>query len=56
MDILAQRYWNKPVEDLTPPIPDPDPLTGLPKSDPDSFIGIESWMLRHPINETGVVG
>jgi dynamin-like GTPase MGM1, mitochondrial len=37
LDILAQRYWNKPIEDLTPPISDPDPLADLPKSDPDSL-------------------
>ncbi|GLI73939.1 mitochondrial dynamin GTPase Msp1 [Penicillium ochrochloron] len=37
MDILAQRYWNKPVEDLTPKQPELDPLTDLPKADPDSL-------------------
>lgn len=37
MDILAQRYWNKPVEDLVPPIHDPDPLSELPKADPESL-------------------
>ncbi|BDD59694.1 hypothetical protein MAP00_004887 [Monascus purpureus] len=36
MDILAQRYWNKPIEDLTPPMPEPDPLSDLPKADPES--------------------
>lgn len=36
MDILAQRYWNKPVDDLSPPLPELDPLTDLPKADPDS--------------------
>lgn len=36
MDILAQRYWNKPVNDLTPPLPELDPLSDLPKADPDS--------------------
>ncbi|KAG2415344.1 protein MGM1 [Aspergillus terreus] len=36
MDILAQRYWNKPVEDLTPPMVELDPLSDLPKADPDS--------------------
>jgi GTP-binding protein EngB required for normal cell division len=36
MDILAQRYWNKPVEDLSTPLPEPDPLIDLPKADPDS--------------------
>jgi replication fork clamp-binding protein CrfC len=37
MDILAQRYWNKPIDDLSPPLPEPDPLSDLPKSDPDSL-------------------
>ncbi|KAL2221075.1 putative mitochondrial dynamin GTPase [Thermoascus aurantiacus ATCC 26904] len=37
MDILAQRYWNKPIEDLTPPMPEPDPLSDLPKADPESL-------------------
>ncbi|KAL1969289.1 hypothetical protein VTN77DRAFT_9481 [Rasamsonia byssochlamydoides] len=37
MDILAQRYWNKPVEDLSMPLPEPDPLSDLPKADPDSL-------------------
>jgi GTP-binding protein EngB required for normal cell division len=36
MDILAQRYWNKPVDDLAPPLPELDPLSDLPKADPDS--------------------
>lgn len=36
MDILAQRYWNKPVEDLSPLMPEPDPLSDLPKADPES--------------------
>lgn len=37
MDILAQRYWNKPVEDLNPPLPELDPLKDLPKADPESL-------------------
>ena len=36
MDILAQRYWNKPVADLSPPLPELDPLSDLPKADPES--------------------
>ncbi|KAF3483192.1 msp1 [Arthroderma uncinatum] len=36
MDILAQRYWNKPVDDISPALPDPDPLSSLPTSSPDS--------------------
>ncbi|KAJ5091633.1 hypothetical protein NUU61_006503 [Penicillium alfredii] len=37
MDILAHRYWNRPVEDLNPPMPELDPLKDLPKADPDSL-------------------
>ncbi|KAJ6160605.1 hypothetical protein N7470_004001 [Penicillium chermesinum] len=37
MDILAQRYWNKPVEDLDPPMAELDPLKDLPKADPESL-------------------
>ncbi|PYI35811.1 hypothetical protein BP00DRAFT_421907 [Aspergillus indologenus CBS 114.80] len=37
MDILAQRYWNKPIEDLTAPMPELDPLSDLPKADPESL-------------------
>ncbi|PGH00081.1 hypothetical protein GX51_05978 [Blastomyces parvus] len=37
LDILAQRYWNKPVDDLSPPLPEPDPLSDLPKADPESL-------------------
>lgn len=36
MDILAQRYWNKPIDDLSPPLPELDPLSELPRADPDS--------------------
>ncbi|KAH1335119.1 hypothetical protein KXV68_002457 [Aspergillus fumigatus] len=36
MDILAQRYWNKPIEDLTASMPELDPLSDLPKADADS--------------------
>ncbi|PWY77359.1 putative mitochondrial dynamin GTPase [Aspergillus heteromorphus CBS 117.55] len=37
MDILAQRYWNKPIDDLSAPLPELDPLSDLPKADPDSL-------------------
>lgn len=37
MDILAQRYWNKPIEDLSPMLFEPDPLSELPKADPESL-------------------
>lgn len=37
LDLLAVRYWNKPVTDLSPSRPDPDSLADLPKADPDSL-------------------
>ncbi|KAK2813411.1 hypothetical protein FQN50_000727 [Emmonsiellopsis sp. PD_5] len=37
LDILAQRYWNKPIDDLSPPLVEPDPLSDLPKADPESL-------------------
>lgn len=37
LDLLAQRYWNKPITDLSPPLPEPDPLSDLPKADPESL-------------------
>ena len=37
LDILAQRYWNKPVNDLTPALIEPDPLSDLPNANPESL-------------------
>ncbi|RDW76606.1 dynamin-related GTPase MGM1 [Aspergillus mulundensis] len=37
LDILAQRYWNRPIDDLSPPMAEPDPLSDLPKADPESL-------------------
>ena len=37
LDLLAQRYWNKPINDLSPPPPDIDPLSDLPNAAPDSL-------------------
>ena len=37
LDLLAQRYWNKPINDLSPLLPEPDPLTALPQADEDSL-------------------
>jgi replication fork clamp-binding protein CrfC len=37
MDLLAKRYWNKPVEDLSAMQPEADPLSELPKADPNSL-------------------
>lgn len=37
LDLLAARYWNKPIHDLYVPIPEPNQLVDLPKADPDSL-------------------
>lgn len=36
LDLLAARYWNKPIEDLSATRPDPDNIADLPKADPES--------------------
>ena len=36
LDLLAQRYWNKPITDLAPAPVEYDPLSDLPKADPDT--------------------
>lgn len=37
LDILAQEYWNKPIDDLTLPVAELYPLSNLTKADPESF-------------------
>ncbi|KAI0434630.1 mitochondrial dynamin GTPase [Xylaria sp. FL1042] len=37
LDLLAAKYWNKPIYDLSVPPPEPDSLVDLPKADPDSL-------------------
>ena len=37
LDVLAQRYWNKPIADLTPALIESDALSDLPKADPDNL-------------------
>ncbi|CAJ2507647.1 Uu.00g088330.m01.CDS01 [Anthostomella pinea] len=37
LDLLAARYWNKPIQDLSVPIPEPDSLVDLPKADPTAM-------------------
>ncbi|EFX01512.1 mitochondrial dynamin GTPase [Grosmannia clavigera kw1407] len=37
LDLLAQRYWNKPIADLLPAVVELDPLSELPRADPDSL-------------------
>jgi len=36
LDQLAARYWNKPIGDLSPALPEPDNIADLPKADPKS--------------------
>lgn len=42
LNVLAQRYWNKPVEDLLPSPQESDALTDLPKADPEDPL----WHLK----------
>ncbi|KAI1438875.1 mitochondrial dynamin GTPase [Xylaria sp. CBS 124048] len=37
LDLLAAKYWNKPIYDLSVPPPEPDSLVDLPKADPTSL-------------------
>lgn len=37
LDLLAARYWNKPIEGLAPARLDLDNIADLPKADPDSL-------------------
>lgn len=37
LDLLASRYWNKPVQTLSPSLPEPDSLADLPTADPESL-------------------
>ena len=37
LDILAQRYWNKPISELDIPLIERDPLSDLPKADRESL-------------------
>ncbi|POS84411.1 P-loop containing nucleoside triphosphate hydrolase, partial [Erysiphe pulchra] len=37
LDLLAAKYWNKPITDLQPPLPEPDTLSDLPTADPESL-------------------
>jgi GTP-binding protein EngB required for normal cell division len=44
LDLLAQRYWNRPFEDLSVPFPDPDPLSSLAKADVEG--DDEIWKIK----------
>ncbi|TEY31307.1 hypothetical protein BOTCAL_0802g00040 [Botryotinia calthae] len=37
LDLLAARYWNRPISDLSPSSPEPNTLADLPTADPDSL-------------------
>ena len=37
LDLLASRYWNKPVTNLSPPLSEPDSLADLPTAGPESL-------------------
>jgi GTP-binding protein EngB required for normal cell division len=42
LNILAQKYWNKPVENLDSTVAEPDALMDLPKADPEDPL----WNLK----------
>ncbi|KAK8241836.1 P-loop containing nucleoside triphosphate hydrolase protein [Phyllosticta capitalensis] len=42
LTLLAQRYWNRPFDDLSQPLPEMDPLADLPKADPENPL----WHLK----------
>ncbi|ORY08580.1 P-loop containing nucleoside triphosphate hydrolase protein [Clohesyomyces aquaticus] len=44
LNLLAQRYWNRPFDDLTVPLPETDPLSALPKADPEGENAI--WQIK----------
>ncbi|KAF2797543.1 hypothetical protein K505DRAFT_372395 [Melanomma pulvis-pyrius CBS 109.77] len=44
LNLLAQRYWNRPFEDLSRPLPERDPLSGLMKADPEGED--EIWQIK----------
>jgi dynamin-like GTPase MGM1, mitochondrial len=44
LNLLAQRYWNKPFEDLSAPLPESDPLSSLAKADPEGEQQI--WQIK----------
>jgi GTP-binding protein EngB required for normal cell division len=37
LDLLAARYWNKPITSLSPSPPEPDALADLPTANPESL-------------------
>jgi GTP-binding protein EngB required for normal cell division len=44
LNLLAQRYWNRPFDDLSVPLPETDPLSSLVKADIDGESQI--WQIK----------
>lgn len=44
LNLLAQRYWNRPFDDLNAPFPETDPLSSLAKADPEGEDSI--WKIK----------
>ncbi|KAL5115515.1 mitochondrial dynamin GTPase Msp1 [Pleosporales sp. CAS-2024a] len=44
LNLLAQRYWNRPFDDLSVPFPDADPLSSLAKADVEGEDNI--WKIK----------
>lgn len=42
LNLLAQRYWNRPFEDLSQSLPETDPLSELPKANMENPI----WQIK----------
>ncbi|KAK0664190.1 Protein msp1 [Lasiodiplodia hormozganensis] len=42
LTLMAHKYWNKPFDDLNPPLPEADSLHDLPKADPENPL----WHLK----------
>lgn len=44
LNLLAQRYWNRPLDDLSPLFPETDPLSSLAKADAEAEDSI--WKIK----------
>ncbi|KAF2272682.1 uncharacterized protein EI97DRAFT_461781 [Westerdykella ornata] len=44
LNLLAQKYWNRPFDDLSAAVPESDPLSGLMKADPQGQNQI--WQIK----------
>lgn len=52
LNLLAQRYWNRPFDDLSQPLPETDPLSALPKADPEGDNQI--WQIKLDSSSTSL--